>query len=249
MATLLRRRTGERPDPDSMTLMEHLAELRRRLIVCVVAFVVALVVAYLLYGRILDFFEHPYCQIQPHNCQLAVLGPLQGFGIRLDIAGYGGLVLASPVLLWQLWQFVTPGLRAAEKRYAVPFVTSALSLFLLGAFVAWLTFPHALGFLEAVGGHQIKPFYTAQQYLSLILALMAIFGATFEFPVILVSLELAGVISPARLAHFRRWAIIIIVVISAVVTPSSDPFSMLAMAVPMLVFYELSIQLGKLLKR
>jgi sec-independent protein translocase protein TatC len=249
MATLLRRRSAPRPDPDAMTLVEHLGELRRRLIVCVVAFVIALVVAYVLYGTILSFFEHPYCQIQPGHCQLIVLGPLQGFAIRLDIAGYGGLVLAAPVLLWQLWQFVTPGLRASEKRYAVPFVVSTLGLFLVGAFVAWLTFPHALGFLRAVGGHGIKPTYTAQQYLSLILALMAIFGATFEFPVLLVALELAGVVTPAKLAHFRRWAIIAIVVVAAVVTPSSDPFSMLAMAVPMLVFYELSIVVGKLLKK
>lgn len=249
MATLLRRRGGSRPDPNAMTLLEHLSELRRRLIVCLAGFVVALVVAYVLYNRILSFFQHPYCQIQPHNCSLVVLGPLQGFGIRLDIAGYGGLVLASPVILWQLWQFVTPGLRAGEKRYAVPFVTSAIALFLLGAFVAWLTFPHALAFLRSVAGQGIRPEYTAPQYLSLILALMAIFGLTFEFPVVLVSLELAHVITPAKLAKARRWAIIAIVVFAAVVTPSSDPFSMLAMAVPMLAFYELSIVAGRLLRR
>lgn len=249
MATILKRRGGPLPSPDAMTLTEHLGELRRRLIISLAAFVVALVVAYLLYPHILKFFEHPYCQIKPGHCALYVTGPLDAFGIRLDIAGYGGLVLASPVLLYQLWRFVTPGLRANEKRYAIPFAAATVGLFLTGAFVAWLTFPHALAFLHAVGGTGIQDIFTAQRYLTLILALMGIFGLTFEFPVVLVALELAGVLTPAKLSRWRRGAIIVIVVVAAVVTPSSDPFSMLAMAFPMILFYEGSILLGKLLKR
>lgn len=248
MATLTRRR-AERPDPDQMTLVEHLAELRRRLIVSIVFFALAVIVAYVLYGHILGLLTHPYCVLQPHHCNLIVLAPLDGFGIRLDIAGYGGLLLASPILMWQLWRFITPGLKASEKRYAIPFVAASVGLFVLGAFVAWLTFPHALGFLKAVGGSQLTTYYTAQKYLSLILLLMAIFGATFEFPVLLVALELAGVLSPQKLARFRRWAIVIIVCVAAIVTPSSDPFSMLALAIPMIVFYELSIVIGRVAKR
>jgi sec-independent protein translocase protein TatC len=232
-----------------MTLGEHLSELRRRLIVSGVAFLAALVVAYVLYPRILTLFERPYCEIQPHHCALYVTGPLDAFGIRLDIAGYGGLVLASPVILFELWRFVTPGLKANEKRYAIPFAASALALFLAGAFVAWLTFPHALTFLHAVGGPGIEDIFTAHRYLSLILALMGIFGLTFEFPVVLVALELAGVLTPGRLVRWRRAAIVLIVIFAAVVTPSSDPFSMLAMAVPMVVFYEASILVGRLLRR
>ena len=121
-----------------------------------------------------------------------------------------------------------------------------MALFLLGAFVAWLAFPHALGFLHAVGGSNINDLFTPSKYLGLIIALMTIFGATFEFPVILVGLELAGVLKPQQLAHWRRPAIIIIVIFAGVVTPSSDPFSMLAMAVPMLLFYEASIHIGRL---
>ena len=246
MATILRRRGLPRPDPDAMTLTEHLGELRRRLIASLVAFVAALVVAYLLYPHILHFFEHPYCQIRPGHCGLYVTGPLDAFGIRLDIAGYGGLVLASPVLLYQLWRFVTPGLKANEKRYAVPFVVATLTLFCFGAFVAWLTFPHALGFLHAVGGPGIKDIFSPTSYLGLILALMAIFGLTFEFPVVLVALELANVLTPAKLRKWRRPAIVVMVIVAAVVTPSSDPFSMLALAIPMLLFYEGSILLGRL---
>ncbi|HVC25641.1 MAG TPA: twin-arginine translocase subunit TatC, partial [Acidimicrobiales bacterium] len=181
------------------------------------------------------------------SCALYVTGPLEAFGIRLNVTAYGGLVLASPVLLFQLWRFVTPGLRANEKRYAVPFVVATLTLFCFGAYVAWLTFPHALGFLHAVGGPGIKDIFSPSKYLSLIMALMAIFGLTFEFPVVLVALELAGVLTPARLRKWRRPAIVVMVLVAAVVTPSSDPFSMLALAVPMLVFYEVSILIGKLL--
>ncbi len=232
-----------------MTLSEHLGELRRRLVVCVVAFVVAAVVAYVFYPHILLAFERPYCATLPRgsSCALYVTGPLEAFGIRLNVTAYGGLVLASPVLLFQLWRFVTPGLRANEKRYAVPFTVATVALFCFGAFVAWLTFPHALGFLHAVGGPGIKDIFSPSKYLTLIMALMAIFGLTFEFPVVLIALELAGVLTPARLRKWRRPAIVIMVLVAAVVTPSSDPFSMLALAVPMLVFYEVSIVIGKLL--
>lgn len=235
-----------------MTLVEHLGELRRRLIICLAAFAAAAIVTYVIYGFLLTFLEHPYCaSLHTHGqaCDLIVTGPLDGFAIRLNFSAYGGLVLGSPVILFELWRFVTPGLRANEKRFAIPFAAASALLFLFGAYVAWATFPHALGFLHAVSGPGIRELFTPQKYLSLILALMAIFGATFEFPVVLVALELAGVLSSAKLRKWRRPAIIVIVVFAAVVTPSSDPFSMLAMAVPMLVFYELSIVVGRAMHR
>jgi sec-independent protein translocase protein TatC len=233
-----------------MPLTAHLGELRQRLIVSFIAFILAAVVAYVFYDEILRFFLHPYC-VQAHlknkYCVLTVFGPLDAFMVRLNVTAYGGLVLASPVIVFEIWRFVTPGLKANEKRYAVPFALSTVVLFLSGAFVAWLTFPHALGFLHAVGGSNINDLFTPSKYLGLIIALMVIFGATFEFPVVLVGLELAGVLKPAQLARWRRPAIVIIVIFAGVVTPSSDPFSMLAMAVPMLLFYEASIHVGKLL--
>jgi sec-independent protein translocase protein TatC len=239
----------ERASPDAMTLFEHLAELRRRIIVCAIAFAAAAIVGYIEYSHVLSFLRHPLCRADPHDCTLFVTGPLEGFGVHLDVAGYGGLVLASPVILFQLWRFVTPGLKASERRYAVPFVIATLSLFALGVTIAWLTFPHALGFLQAASGAGIKEILSPQKYLNLLLALMALFGLTFEFPVVLVGLELAGVLSSAQLRKFRRGAIIMIVIASGVLTPSSDPFSMLAMAIPMLLFYEMSIIIGRLMKR
>jgi sec-independent protein translocase protein TatC len=234
-----------------MPLTGHLAELRHRLIVCVVAFLLAAVVVYIRYPSVLLFLEHPYCStLSPHQtCSLYVTGPLDGFAIRLNVTGYGGLILGSPVLLFQMWRFVTPGLKANERRYAIPFVAATSLLFISGAGVAWLTFPHALGFLHAVGGPGIQDIFSPGQYIGLIMALMAIFGLSFEFPVVLVALELAHVVTPAMLSRVRRVAIICIVIVSGVVTPSSDPFSMLAMAVPMLAFYEISIVIGKVISR
>jgi sec-independent protein translocase protein TatC len=251
MALRLHRHAASRPSPDAMTLIEHLVELRRRVIISILAIAIGAAIAFALYGRILSFFVHPYCQVvgPHHSCQLFVTAPLDGLSIRLKIAGYGGLFLASPVVLWQLWRFVTPGLNPNEKRYAIPFVTASIVLFVLGASLAYLTFPHALSFLVAVGGPSLQQIYSPTSYLSLIVLLMVAFGATFEFPVLLVCLQLAGVLTPAKLAAWRRRAIVVLVAAAALITPSSDPFSMLVLAIPMCLFYEAAIVIGKLLRR
>jgi sec-independent protein translocase protein TatC len=250
MAISLKRRSGQRPKPDAMTLVEHLTELRARVLACAVAFVVAGIVAFLFYPTILSFLQHPYCQIRPpHGCKFYITGPLDGLALRVKIAAYGGLFLSSPVLLFEFWRFITPGLKPNEKRYAIPFVTASIVLFALGCAVAFFTFPHALRWLDSIGGPSLNEIFDPIQYLSLILLLMVVFGMTFEFPVVLVSLEIAGVLSPKQLSSWRRWAIVLIVVVAGVVTPSSDPFSMMALAVPLYVFYELSIVAGKLLGR
>lgn len=243
------KRSEPKPQPDAMTLVEHLTELRRRVLISAVCFVLAAVVAFVLYNRILSFLQHPYCVAHPRDCKFYITGPLEGLSLRIKIAAYGGLVLASPVLLWELWRFITPGLNPKEKRYAIPFVVASIVLFLLGCLVAFFTFPHALKWLDAIGGSHLQQIIDPTKYLSLIILLMMAFGLTFEFPVLLVSLELAGVVTPKQLSKWRRWAIIVIVVVAGVVTPSSDPFSMMAMAVPMYVFYEASIVVGKLFHR
>ncbi len=255
-----------RPSPDNMTLGEHLSELRRRVIVCVIAFVIAATIAVFAYEPILHFLLRPLCSVDAStvhgtksngsllvasngSCNLFVTSPLDGLSLRVKIALFGGLVLSSPVILFQLWRFVTPGLKGSERRYAVPFVLSAFVLFLLGAATAYITLPHALGWLKSVGGPNLQAIYDPIPYLGLILLMMTIFGLTFEFPVVLVSLELARVVTPARLLRSWRWAVIIIVVIAAVFTPSSDPFSMFALAIPLVAFYFISIGIGKLLGR
>jgi sec-independent protein translocase protein TatC len=178
-----------------------------------------------------------------------VTSPLDGLSLRIKIAVFGGLVMASPVILFQFWRFISPGLESKERKYAVPFVTASFSLFLLGAATAYTTLPHALAFLRSVGGPNLQAIYDPIPYLGLIVLMMTLFGLTFQFPVILVSLELARVVTPAGLLRSWRWAIIIITVVSAVATPSSDPFSMLALALPLVLFYFISIGIGKLFGR
>ena len=216
--------------------------------ISVSAFLVASVVAFAFYGQILHLLEHPYCQVT-HPCLLYVTSPLDGLSLRIKIAGYAGLFLSSPVIFWELWRFVTPGLKSNEKRYLVPFLAASVILFAGGVALAYFTFPHALRFLQGVGGPSLKQIYNPNSYLALVLALMAVFGVTFEFPVVLVGLELLGVVSPKTLAHWRRLAIFLIALVAAVITPSGDPFSMMALAIPLYVFYEVSIVLGRALRR
>ncbi|MGI9032240.1 MAG: twin-arginine translocase subunit TatC [Acidimicrobiales bacterium] len=231
-----------------MSLVDHLSELRRRLVISAAALVVAAVIAFLLYNRILDFLIGPYTSIT-HKKRLLITDPLEGFATRLKIAGWGGMFLASPVVLWQLWRFVTPGLHKKEKRYAIPFIVASLLLFLLGAAVALLTFKPALKFLIGVGGPNLDPTFTPSKYLSLITLMIVAFGIAFEFPILLVFLELAGVVPSTRLRKWRRPAIVVIVTVAAVITPSQDPYSLFAMAIPMYLFYEGAIVVGRVLKK
>jgi sec-independent protein translocase protein TatC len=248
---ILQKRGSSRPPDGAMTIVEHLSELRRRIVICALAITGGAIVAFLLYNHILDFLQQPYCDALPRgqSCTFLVTAPLDGFAIRLQIAGYGGLVIALPVVLWQLWRFITPGLQENEKRYAVPFIIASVVLFILGGMVAFYTFPRALEFLISIGGESLDVRYSPTKYIGLISLMIVAFGASFEFPVLLVFLQLAGVLSSARLRKWRRGAAVFIVAFGAVITPSQDPISLFAMAVPMYVFYEAAILVGRLLKK
>jgi len=240
--------TGEE-EHERMTLVEHLAELRSRLFKVIIAVVVGGVVCWAFYNQILEFLLQPYCEIAGGDCSLYVTDPLEGFAVRLKVAGYGGIALAMPVILWQLWRFITPGLYKHEKRMAVPFVVSAVILFTLGATLAYLTLPKALGFLRDIGGSELTEIYSPAKYITLILYMMLAFGVGFEFPIVLIFAQMAGLVTPEQLASARRWAIVIIFVAVAVLTPSGDPYSQILLSVPMMAFYEASIVVGRLLRR
>ena len=152
-------------------------------------------------------------------------------------------------MLWQLGKFIPPGLYPKQRRHPVPFVTPAITLFIMGAGLAYWTLPRALSFLIDIGGEDIEAFYTPDKYIQLIVYMMLAFGLGFEFPIILVFLQLVGVLSYKRLIAWRRYALIGIVVLVAVITPSGDPISLAALSVPMYLFYELSILIGWLITR
>jgi sec-independent protein translocase protein TatC len=244
-------------DDGRMSLMEHLTELRDRIIKVVLAVMLGMLASFLLYNQMFEFLIAPYEDIVRENPgssatdgKLLQTDPLEGFGVRMKFALYGGIALAMPVILWQIWRFVTPGLYPHEKRYAVPFLASALVLFVLGAGLAYYTLPKALEFLIDIGG--TDNFVTAFQpskYFTLITYMMLAFGIGFEFPILLVFLQLVGVVGPSQLSGFRRYAIVLIVVLVAVITPSGDPISMLMLSVPMVIFYEVSILIGRVVGR
>lgn len=239
-----------RADPNAMTFVEHLAELRRRLIVAIVAVTLGAAVGYALYPSVLHVLLEPLCEVERvRRCELYVTSPLDGFTIRLKVAAVVGLFLASPIVLWELWRFVAPGLRRGERRLTAGFLIASVLLFVLGGAVAWLVYPRALGFFQSAAGAPVHAIYTPQSYLSLLLVLIVAFGVAFLFPVVLSGLELANVVSPTALVRHRRAAWLTIIVVVAVVIPTNDPYSLTAMTVPLLVFYELSILVGKLALR
>lgn len=241
---------SDQDDGARMTLVEHLTELRRRVIISLIAIALGAVVVWAFFSQILEFLLEPYREITDDPTRnLIFTDPLEGFTTRLRVAGYGGLVVGSPVVLWQLWRFITPGLYPREKRYAVPFVATSVALFGFGGFVALRTFPRALDFLLGIGGSELEPLLTAGRYLSLVSLMVLAFGVAFEFPLVLTFLLLARVITTAQLRRVRRWVVIGIVTFAAVITPSGDPYSQLFMASPMYVFYEVVIILGRVLKR
>jgi len=233
-----------------MTVVEHLSELRRRIVTSIIAVTLAAIVCFIFSESIIKFLITYYRDATAgEKDALIFLGPLDAFLTRIKIATYGGIVLALPVWLFEMWRFITPGLNPKEKRYAIPFVFSSIVLFAMGAFVAFLTLPKALEFLLDIGGSQLRPELTADKYLSFVSLMAVAFGVAFEFPVVLVFLLLARVLTTQQLRRWRRPAILIIVVFAAVITPSQDPYSLFFMAVPMYIFYETSIIIGRVLKR
>jgi sec-independent protein translocase protein TatC len=232
-----------------MPWMAHLRELRKRIIIVAAVFLVFAIVCFAVYPQILDFLKAPYCRASPKNCQLYIRGPLEGLSLRVQIAAYGSVFCTLPVLLFEAWQFVVPGLKDKERKYALPFVLASTTLFLAGMVLAYFTFEHALQFLITIGGKGVDPLFDPTSYLRLIVTMMLAFGVTFEFPVILVALELAGVVTPKQLLAYWRAAIIAVVTLAAVFTPSGDPFSMLVLACPLIGFYFIAIGIGKLLKK
>jgi sec-independent protein translocase protein TatC len=241
-----------------MTFFDHLTELRRRLIISILAVAVGAVVGWAMWNWVLDVATQPYCDAQEARnavsltgetaCKLYITNPMELLTTRLSVAGYIGIFLAAPVILWQLWRFVTPGLHRNEKKYAIPFVLSSSLLFVLGACIAWLIFPKALSFFLTSGG-DVETLFNPTPYLKMIFLMMLVFGAVFELPLLLIFLQLVGVLKSRQLRSWRRYAICVNFVVAAVATPSQDPYSLFAMALPMCIFYEIAILVGRLLKK
>lgn len=245
---------GAERDGSDMTLADHLRELRYRLVISCGAVVVLMIPAWFLYNPLLELLNEPYCAAllganPDAECNFLVTNVLDPFSLRLRVAGYGGLFLAMPIILWQLWRFIAPGLYRRERRYALLFTCTSLVLFVLGAFVAYFSLARAVEFLVQIGGPEIDFRSGPNEFVRLSLFMMVAFGIGFEFPVLLVSLQLLGVVTPQQLSAWRRQTILVIVVLAAAITPSGDPFTLAMLSVPMYLFYELSLLIGRLILR
>ena len=245
---------GAEREGASMALGDHLRELRRRLLICVGTVAVMLIPAWFLYPWMIDILNAPYCDaltnLDPDaSCKFLETNLLDPFTLRLRIAGYGALFLAMPVILWQLWRFIAPGLYKKERRYALVFTVSATVLFVAGAVTAYLTLTQAVNFLVSIGGPDVEIRSGIGNFVKLALFMMLAFGVGFQFPVVVVALQMIGVVTPERLSSWRRQAIVLITIIAAGITPSGDPISMFALAIPMYLFFEISIVIGRLWNR
>ncbi len=231
----------------SMPLSEHLKELRSRLLQMFLVLSVGVVVGFMLYPQLLTLLQHPYCRVSPKHCNFLVTNPLEGLSVRIKVAIYFALLIGLPAIFWHSWRFITPGLKKRERAYALSFVAASVLFFLMGATTAYLSFSAAITWLQNIGGQQLTTYYSPSQYINLFLLMLVAFGLTFEFPVALVALQLADLVTPRGLLRQWRYAIILITIAVALITPSGDPLSMFALGLPLVFFYFLAIGVGRLL--
>jgi sec-independent protein translocase protein TatC len=243
-----------------MTLIGHLRELRNRIGVALLFVLLGTAIAFWWYEHGLgEFIRAPYCGLDSDlralgtggtgDCELLVTDVLGGALIRLKISFIVGIVLSAPFWLYQLWAFITPGLKKNEKRYGVAFVAASSSLFALGAALAYISLAKGLELLLSLAGDGVAIALTAQDYIGFVISLLVAFGVSFELPLIAVVLNLVGVLSYAALAKSRRWLYFLTIVFAAFVTPTQDPFTMLLMAAPMCVLFEIAIQVARVVDK
>ncbi len=231
-----------------MTVLEHLEELRRVLIISLSGWAVATVVGWFVSKPVLEILMIPLRQVVG-NRRAVVFKPTGAFVINLKIALAVGFVLALPIVLWQLWSFISPGLKPNERRFVGPFIASALALFALGGGFAWFVMPIALRFLLAIDKDVLDYLPQADYYLNLILILILVFGITFEFPVALVLLGALRIVRYPFLKRRRWWFWVGIVIAANLVTPGADPFTPLLLAVPLVVMFEISVLIIRRMQR
>jgi sec-independent protein translocase protein TatC len=245
---------GVAGDGRPMTVVEHLEELRRVLLISAVAWLVATVVAFIFHGAIVEFLLRPLTTVlgkTNHITSTAIFTtPTEGLTIPIKISAILGLIGALPVILWQVWGFVAPGLRPVERRFVGPFVASACLLFVAGAAFAYFVMPIGLNFLATFLGNSAVYLPDINSYLSFLVLLVVAFGITFELPVVIILLGVVGIVSSRLLRRKRKGIWVGIIVTALVVTPGADPYTPTALFVPLILFFEASILvLDKVFKR
>ncbi|MEV4013622.1 twin-arginine translocase subunit TatC [Nonomuraea angiospora] len=246
---LLKRSSQPAPDHDPegrMPLMEHLRELRNRLLIAAAAVVVGIIIGWIFFDPVWAFIKEPFCetpqaqQLRVGECTLTYGGIFQSFFLTLKVSAMVGVVVSSPVWLYQIWAFVTPALYRNEKRYSIAFLGLAIPLFVIGAFLAYVIMDTSLAILLGFAPSDTVAIIQIDEYVSYVLIMLVIFGISFELPLLLVFLNVIGVLPHATVKKYRRWVIFSMFVFGAVITPGGDPLTMMALAMPMIVLYFLA---------
>lgn len=229
-------------------ITEHLAELRNRLFKISAAVVVGAVVAFVFREWIFELLVDPYRKVVEDR-DLVFFRPTEAFSLFMRLSLFGGFVLASPIVIYQVWAFIAPALTKREKRAAIPIVSALVVLFIAGISFGYWSLQRGLGFLIDFGGDMLEPTIGGDFYLSFALRFLLVFGLAFEFPVFLFALAAVGVVGWKQLASGRRWAVLLIVTVGAVATPSGDPLTLLLLSVPLYILYETTIWLVRFILR
>lgn len=243
------------PAGGSMPLVEHLRELRSRLTKAVVGIVLGTVIALVFYEQILNWLSEPYSAIRPEleaqgiATDLVLTGVGGAFTFQLKIGLISGIVMSSPIWLWQIWGFVLPAMHRNEKKSAIILTGIGAPLFVLGAYGAYLVLPKAIlvliGFVPDGWGSLL----TGAEYLNFVVRMVLVFGLAAEIPLVVTVLNRIGAVSAAQLAQFRPWTIISIFVFSAIATPTTDPLTMVFLAAPMIILYFVAEILARITDR
>ena len=235
---------------DNLPLMEHMMALRKVLVIAAYAIVLGSIIGWFISDLTFAYLATPVTQLK--DIRFITTTPMEPMLVKFKVSLFIGVVLAFPVLTWQIWSFVLPALKQNERKYLYLIVPSSVILFLAGAALCfYLVMPIGVKFLlfSSGGGVQSTPFVTKTSYLSFILTFLLTFGLVFQLPIVLLILVRLGVLSPQTLAQKRRWAILVIIITVAIVTPSPDYLTQLLLVVPMYLLYEISIWLGYLVVR
>jgi sec-independent protein translocase protein TatC len=234
-----RKAVTDRAELPGMSLMEHLGELRKRLIHSAAYLLVGFVVAYIFHERLYGYVQKPLSDL---HIALNFTHPTDGLNLYLKVAFLGGAILASPFILYQVWLFISPGMYANEKRYVVPFMGATIGLFFVGAWFGYRwVLPGALKVLILDFGKNFHPIITIEDYTGFFLAIILGLGITFELPILIFFLALFGIVDAKFLVKHFRYAILIIFLIAAIICPMPDPYSMCLFAAPMLVLYVVGV--------
>lgn len=234
---------------EKIPFTSHLEELRKRIIICLIAVVAGFLLSYGFAEDIFALLVRPLQEQLPPESWLIFTGLTEAFVVYLKLAFFAGLIMASPVILWEVWCFVAPGLYDHEKKYVFPFVISASILFFAGvAFCYLIVFPFSFKFFMSYSTDTLKPLPAMKEYLSFAFQLLLAFGIIFELPVFILFLSKLGIVTERMLRKQRKFAVVIIFIVAAVLTPP-DVFSQCLMAVPLLVLYEISVLVARIFGR